>query len=274
MPSKKDYSEDINSFFFNEQNKKKTKELKEKFGMQGMESSDNASPELVNNFLNSVQQFEEAFEKAESKKINEILEFPIFKKIDELNPENISTEINNVIEKYEKHNIYVDVIEKDDVSNEDFYKFLTEELPEHITDFIEIEGMMTNYIYEEFHPSNKLDAKNAIDSFLYALLNKNKDYITTYLSNDKLSFNGKVTTLSKFIESMLAYIPKNVIDHKIIFKEFEFNKRNLVKVDFFMNFKELIQKKFIKNQKILHLLFELQKSEYGGLEIISCNNEQ
>jgi hypothetical protein len=44
MPKQKDYSEDADSFFLNEQNKKKEKILKEKYGMSSMGGNSEASP--------------------------------------------------------------------------------------------------------------------------------------------------------------------------------------------------------------------------------------
>ena len=62
------YSEDIEKFFLSHQNKKKEKELKEKYGMTQMCVNEDAPPEIVNEFLKNVEEYEAAFEHAEQKK--------------------------------------------------------------------------------------------------------------------------------------------------------------------------------------------------------------
>ncbi|MHB8338532.1 MAG: hypothetical protein ACYDEE_14045 [Ignavibacteriaceae bacterium] len=94
-----------------------------------MERKDDAPPEIINKFLDNVNDFEEAWEKAESKKVIEILGFPRFRKAVELMPGELATEIAEVLAKYADNNINIDVIEKDDVSDEMLYKFLTENFP-------------------------------------------------------------------------------------------------------------------------------------------------
>jgi len=273
MPSEKDYSEDINSIFFNEQNKKKEKELKEKFGMKSMGFNENASPELINKFLNNVQQFEEAYEKAETKKIFEILNSPNFKKLEMLNPEEIPSEINKVLDIYAKNNMCVDIIEEADVSDSDFYKFLTEELPQQETDYINIEGMTTNFIYEEFHPSDKLDAKDTISNFLSSLLHNNVDNMKTWLSKDELCFNKNHVSVSEFITSMIKLVPEKVIENEILYREFDFCEVKRVKVDFIIHYEESVRGYLKQKQINLHIAFGLEKCEYGLFDIISCDIE-
>lgn len=129
--SPRDYSEDSKNFYINEQNKKKQKELEEKYGMTTFDGNSEAHPEVMNNFLNYVQQFEEQWEKAERKKIRDVLGNPLFRRIEEIDPEEIEGEIEIVLNKYAEHKYNIGIIEKDDVNSEDFYIFLTEELMEH-----------------------------------------------------------------------------------------------------------------------------------------------
>jgi hypothetical protein len=240
--------------------------------MKFSESGEEASPEIINKFLDSVKHFEEAFEKAETKKVIEILKNPLFMKADELTPEEISAEINNVLDIYAKNYINIDVIEKDDVSEKDFYKFLTEELPQQETEFVNIEGMTCNFIYEEFHPNDKLNAKDSINFFLRALLDNDIETIELWSTKEKFQFNGSQTTLPEFTKYMRKQIPGKATDSQTTFLEFEFGGQNNVKVDFIVNTEELIEGKLNQSQISLHLIFGLQRSEFGGFEIISCCN--
>jgi hypothetical protein len=52
------------------------------------------------------------------------------------------------------------------------YRFVTEELLDEMMDHIHIPGMISHFIYEEFHPNDEDDITQAIDEFLYALFNQ------------------------------------------------------------------------------------------------------
>lgn len=146
----KDYSEDSKNFYYNEHNKKITKRLKDKYGMQSIDSRSEASPEIINNFLNYIEEFESKWKNADKKKIIEILGNPQFEEVEDIEPGKLISKIESVLLIYNQHNINVEATEREKVSDKDFYIFLTKTLPQHETEYIDISGMRTNYIYEEF----------------------------------------------------------------------------------------------------------------------------
>jgi len=216
--SPKDYSEDSKNFYINEQNKKKQKELEEKYGMTTFDGNSEAPPEVMNNFLNYVQQFEEQWEKAERKKLKDILGNPEFRKIEDIDPDLLEDEIECVLNIYAKKNYNVDIIEKDDVSSEDFYKFLTEELMEHETDFINVPGMNTNFIYEEFHPNPKLNIKDCIEYFHWGLRNKDKGQTLLWSAKENIMLNDISYNKAEFADNLFKLFPDGIEDTKITFK--------------------------------------------------------
>ena len=277
MPSNKNYSEDAKNFFLNEDNKKKKKVLKEKYGMSSFGESDDAQPEILNKFLDNVIKFEEGWENSERKKVIEILGNPKFKSADRLKPDELEIEIAEVLAKYAVRNINVDVIEKEDITNKVFYKFLTEELPNHETDFIVVEGMTLNFIYEEFHPSNKLDAKNIIEWFSYPYLRKDKKEMKIYLTERNLTFNGVRKSRTGFMEEMISLIPDlgKDVKNKIVFKNFEFtDNKGKVLVDFIISYKDVKRDKSVRKKKILTLLFDLKKGRSDGYDIKGCTVQE
>jgi hypothetical protein len=151
---------------------------------------------------------------AEDKKIIEILGFPKFKPISEMNPDNISEEIDVVLDLYAKHNFYIEIIEEDEVTEKDFYIFLTEELTEHETQDLRIEGMNTNFIYEEFHPSDKLTAKDTINFFLWSLETEEENDNNTWLSPEEIFINGIQKTQSEFLKEIRGLIGGKMIRGK------------------------------------------------------------
>ena len=216
--SSKDYSEDSKNFYINEQNKKKQKELEEKYGMTTFDGNSEAPPEVMNNFLNYVQQFEEQWEKAERKKIKDILGNPVFRKIEDIDPDSLEDEIESVLNIYAKNNYNVDIIEKDDVCSEDFYKFLTEELMEHETDFINVPGMSTNFIYEEFHPNPKLNIKDCTDYFHWGLRKKDKEQTLLWTAKENIMLNNVSYNKDEFADNLFKLFPDGIEDTKITFR--------------------------------------------------------
>jgi hypothetical protein len=261
------YSEDAKNFFLNEQNKKKKKKLEDKYGMTHMEDGENTSPEIMNEFLNYIESFEESWKNAETKKVKEIMNFPEFKKTEEIDPALLENEIDKVLKLYEKFHFQVSIIESNDVSELDFYKFLTEELTEYETNFIDVPGMNTNFIYEDFHPNDKLDAKDSIRYFLYSLKNRNEKDITTWLSDEPLYFNGNSLSQSEFINEIFNLIPQAVLESDIIFKKIEIGQ-NKVFVDFII-WHEVDTHSNEKEQITLNFLFVLEKSEFGMFNVKS-----
>lgn len=216
--SPKNYSEDSKNYYLNEKNKKIQKELEEKYGMLGSGGSEDAPPEVMNNFLNYVQQFEEQWEKAERKKIRDILGNPVFRKIEEIDPAAIEAEIEMILNKYAEHNYNIGIIEKDDVSPEDFYIFLTEELMEHETDFMNVPGMNTNFIYEEFHPNPKLNIKDCTDYFIWGLRNKDKEQALLWSAKENIMLNNVSYSKDEFADNLFKLFPAGIEETKITFK--------------------------------------------------------
>lgn len=269
MSEKNKYSEDSKNFFFNEQNKKKKKKLEEEYGMTHMGEGGNASPEIMNEFLTYVENFEESWKNAESKKVMELMDFPVFKKAEEIEPTLLEAEIKRVLDIYKKFHFHISVIEPDDVSKLDYYKFLTEELTEHETTFIEVPGMNTNFIYEEFHPNEKLDAKDSVRYFLHNLNIKNEKDILIWLSNEPLYFNGRAYTQSEFLVEIFKHIPQFVTKSDILFRKLELDQSKVF-VDFILWYRENELKKE-EQQKTLSLLIILEKSEFGMFNVKSIN---
>lgn len=263
------YSEDANKFFLDKQNENKRKKLKEKFGAEFYKKDNELSPELENLFLNNVMRFEEEWENAEEIVMHEYLNKPKIKNLKDIKKSDLPFEIERILKLFRENNINVSVIEKEDVSNEDFYRFLSQELMQYKFYPMPLSGMRTNFIYEEFHPSKKLDSKDAIEHVLYSASEKSK-HIRTFISEDKsLSINGKVVTIEKFIENMYSLFEdvEEEINRKIEFKKFEFSDVTKVGVNLIIKYKQ--KETLAEIEKLFNFIFELTPSQYGGMEIIN-----
>jgi len=270
-----DYSEDAQNFFLNEENKKKKKELKEKFGGEFYKEESNLSPEIESQFLNNVMKFEEEWENAEEVEMYEYLGKPRFEKLKNIKNAELPLKIDEVLDIYNRNNINIDIIEEEDVSDEDFYKYLTEELPKHKFYPMPISGMTTNYIYEEFHPNDKLDSKDAIEHLIYDFLN-NSEYKALHIAKEKpLSIAGKIVSKEKFIESFAALfedVDKLIVREEVLFNKIEITDKSKVEADLILRYKQkstTSEKSGGKEiDKIFSFVFELVRSEYGGMDVI------
>ncbi|NCS88184.1 MAG: hypothetical protein AUK34_13305 [Ignavibacteria bacterium CG2_30_36_16] len=269
-----DYTEDAKKFFLNEQNKKKKKELEEKYGADFYESESGVDPEIENHFLNNVEQYENLSENAVSIKVSEYIGSPIFKSIDEISPGNIAAEIENVLNIYFDHQINIDIIEKSDVSDRDYYIFLTEELPQNEIENIKIPGWTCNYIYEEFHPNDKLDSKDAIDSVLTELfLEANEKYYYTYLADHALFINDLKPLRENFYNTFNMLLNKSgkVVNHTVSYENFDV--RDTIEVTATLNTKHEQKKETVVDKK-WDVRFYLHRCEYGGCELFGVRIEE
>ena len=136
-------------------------------------STKTLSPDLENTFLKNVLEFEHAFANTKQVKIFDFLGRPSFKKSSELADHEIEKALENVCALLEEKNIEADF--SGDYDSRLKYAFITGELFEHETDDIQIPGMITHFMYEEFHPNHKMDIEARSIDFITGWLNQKID---------------------------------------------------------------------------------------------------
>lgn len=179
------------------------------FGMVS-KSESSVEPELENQFLNYILEFEKQHSQRKAVKLIDHLGNPAFIAADDLTDEQIEPELDRLLDLMEAQNIKLDVCEEyEDIV---IYKFLTEELFEEEIYPMNIPGMFHHFIYEEFHPNHKKDLESRATDFLTLILSKPweaedaKYYLdTTVLFNEQV-YDFKL--FSKIIsEFQLAHFP-------------------------------------------------------------------
>ncbi len=167
--------------------------LKLKLEMEhGMEQADTSSlsAEVENSWLNNIYDFEQQFKNAKRIRVYDAIGRPVFKKLAELSAEDVSDALKEILSAMEKKGVELDVCcPYDDAL---IYKFITEELFEHEMDNISVAGMITHFIYEEFHPNHDHDLRRYAKEFLENLLTRkwNPEFDGFALS-EKISYKGK-----------------------------------------------------------------------------------
>ena len=144
----------------------------------------NIPPEIENQFLDYVIDFEEQFANAKQMTVFEKLGKPTFKVCETLTDDEVDFELEHLFDLMVQHNLALDVICEYENQNRLIYSFITKELfYEEIND-IQIPGMITNFIYEEFHPNEAQDIKDACLDFVNMFLNKKSDFYKKYHFED------------------------------------------------------------------------------------------
>ncbi len=130
-------------------------------------------PDLENKFLKNILEFEHAFANTRQIKMFDFLDRPTFKKSHELDDAQLEEALNNLYALMQQKSIVLDFINEYDSRLK--YNFITEEFFEHETDGLEIPGLITHFIYEEFHPNHRSDIESRATEFITGWLDQEID---------------------------------------------------------------------------------------------------
>ncbi|HCA80893.1 MAG TPA: hypothetical protein DEP53_14285 [Bacteroidetes bacterium] len=164
-------------------NQAKKREIEEKYGARFSKEESAIPPDVESEWLNYIEEFERQFENAKRVTVRGYLGFPLFKPISEIAAKNLAAELDDVLVLLDQNDISVDCLA--DVSDEDLYQFITTELINEEIDDMRIEGMMTCFIYEEFHPNDDYDARRGAEHFLWDLFERYEDYVVERFAEDE-----------------------------------------------------------------------------------------
>ncbi len=155
------------------------------------------SPEIENQWLKNVIEFEKAYVNAKPQKLFDLLAKAFFKDEKSLDDNKYKEEFIRLNKLLEDHSINVDFLapQPDRIK----YYFITGELFEHETDFIPVKGMTTNFIYEEFHPDHKKEITEMTDEFLNDFFERKLTIDTHYINDDIIIPDGNIISKEQLI---------------------------------------------------------------------------
>jgi len=197
LPEDEKFSDDPEENLRLENEFLKMKMMAEAGGIFGGISESGIPPEIENQFLKNVIEFERNYANAKPQKIVDLLGKPTFEDERELDEKNFKDEFTRLNTLLDEHNIQVNFLapQTDRVK----YNFITGELFEHETDFIPVKGMTTNFIYEEFHPDHKNDITEITDNFINDFFDRKLNINTNYINNEIIIPDGNVITKEQLI---------------------------------------------------------------------------
>ncbi|WMN12795.1 hypothetical protein QYS49_34640 [Marivirga salinae] len=255
-------NEDENQEELRQENELKKLKLRAEFGAKFMDDDKENSDipaEVESQFLDYVQKFEESASKKGVKKVKAILGNPKFKKLEDLDEATLSQELDKVMEFMALHNIQLDVIYEVDKS--EIYRFIIEELLEEDMNVVDIPGMNTCFIYEEFHPNHAEDLKRESEEFLKKLIKQDFEFINFHCA-DRLIYDQKEIPLDQFIEKAIELLEaqNEIILPEVEVKNVEIEK-DKAKVSCVIQFENVSENQANRQQKLEAEVFHY--FEYG-----------
>jgi len=165
-------------------NEAKKKEIEEKFDASFVKTDNTLPPDIESQWLSYIEEFELQFEHAKRISVRMYVGNPSFSPLAEIPETRLHQELEKVLGYLSSHNVNVDFISE--IPDREAYRFVTEELLEYETEDIHIEGLSTNFIYEEFHPNFELDAKQFAEQFLWHLFDRELNYALNDFAEDEI----------------------------------------------------------------------------------------
>ncbi len=130
-------------------------------------------PEIENDFLNYIEQFESMHADSPKISVYDKAGKPSYKLLEDLDEDEISDELDNLLEILFENGIGIDTIHE--VDDRELYRFIIEDLFIHeIYDMKLMKGMVTQFIYEDFYPDDEKDVKKCIATFFDNFFDKNE----------------------------------------------------------------------------------------------------
>lgn len=256
-------------------NEKKKDDLREQYGMQMEGHSDELSPQAEGEWLDYITEFEQQFENASRISVRERIGNPAIRAVVEIPESELETELDALLELLSQNNIVIDFLH--DIDDRTAYRFIVEELLDETTDDIRIPGMVSHFIYEEFHPNDEDDVTRAVEELFYALLKgrlKEEDSMFYHVvSNENMrDSEDNPMTLGQFKKSVADFYEKCpvLLDHTIEITNIEIDGDNAaVEVQTIWHAIPKNESAVVKKEGTSK--FILERCIYGGWDITQAN---
>ena len=189
----------------------------------GLMLSDNSelNPAIENIWLNQILDYERSMIDSKKITIAELINNPTCKAIEEINNDEITGELQKLMELLRFKNIVVESV--DGVSDREMYRFIINELFQTKTEENYPRNMIVCYIYEEFHPNDEADIERRALEFIEFFSEKDAVNFEMYLSSGngeekEIKKENLIRRLNLFRDAFDEIFQKNfeIIETKII----------------------------------------------------------
>jgi hypothetical protein len=157
-------------------NDAKRRELEERYGGCFEPEESALPPDVEAEWLESIEEFERLFHDAGAITVRTYIGNPPIRPLELIPEVNLRRELHRLMVLLEQHGIVVHFCAP--VPDDEAYRFLTEELLDVETDDIHVAGLIQNYVYEEFHPNDVLDASFSAEVLLRESSSTSLDHLS------------------------------------------------------------------------------------------------
>ena len=168
-------------------------------GMQlNMGGGADLPPEVENEFLKHIQEFERQFDQEKTIRLVDKIGNPgHFRKVAEIPDESLIDAYEELLGHLGKHGICFEVLSPN-IDIRELYRFITEELFEHEMEDISIPGMFTHFIYDEFYPDPVYDNSRIAHDLVADIFSERDLFYEIHYSKDGFTFNGASHNFESF----------------------------------------------------------------------------
>jgi len=159
-----------------------------------IESNDEISPQMENEFLNYIIEFEKQSADHQYIKVFDKIGKPThFRPVARITEEDIGKAWDDLLTWLNQYGIDLSVCSPN-INARELYRFTTEELFEHEMSDMNIPGMTTNYIYDEFYPDPVYESEKVVKNELFPAIFSVEPIhgFFQWLFQDKVKLNGKL----------------------------------------------------------------------------------
>ena len=138
--------------------------------------SNKLDPVIEDEFLRNMEEFEKSFGNAEQISVYDFIERPEYDLVDTIPDSQITDELGKFMGILNENGISLDTL--CEVEDRELYRFITEELFLQEVDNVRIKGMMSCFIYEEFHPNHEHDIRETCTDGIKFFMAKETQFYT------------------------------------------------------------------------------------------------
>ncbi len=237
--------------------------MRDKYALEFEGTDSRLSPEIENEWLDHVLEFERQFEQAKCITVRERINNPPIQSLSDRPQDAIGGAVTALLDLLAAHGIAVDFL--GDVDELEAYRYLTEELLDEEMDDICVEGMTTHFTYS----TPAYDVQMWVESFVLNVFTHEKEYFLPGLAKQPL-FNaqGESITAAQFqrtIEAVWEHLPPtNCVTIKPVTVQIEGNE---AKVRAVIAWNDTPQ----KSNGQVEAYFRLQPSPYTGWDVVQTS---
>ena len=237
--------------------------LRHKYGLEFEYANSKLSPEVENEWLDHVLEFERQFEQAKRITVRQRIGDPPIRPLSALPLYVVGEAVTTLLELLAAHGIAVDFL--GEVDELETYRYLTEELLDEEMDDIRVEGMMTHFTYS----TPEYDVQMWVNSFVLDVFTHDREYFLPGLAKQPLyNAQSEPITASQFQQKIEAVweclSPTNKVEIKPIATQVGGDE---AKVWAIITWNDEAQK--LKGQVESH--FRLQPSPYTGWDVVQTS---